>query len=430
MARPLTSVVVVCLHPPMAIMTNSVNFQPATRKASRATMPYAAVMATTAAASRASTGPFAALAKPLLYLALAQAAFLALCLIWSALVEAPMVSGTSLAKARQMWPVGGPYGFSTSSMGAAHLRFGLFTIPVGLSVISVGLLSLHVSILGAEVALSLAIATALGLIILVPVWVALASRPRGAIDSNWLAKLDGRWFLGPASLLALALGLAVSSKPIWKGSAHSAALAAACLWWLGTVGYLGIVTLSGVRVRRYGLKGAARSPWWIAAGCGGLTAGSGGALLHALAQRVGPQKPANLLLAKGIPALNKAIAWGGFLSWIIGSALGVAVILLSCLWLWKKLASLLKADLSQHKGNETASVATNGLGIAYQAPPWTPTFSTGVYALGTLGVASITRVAFLHGFGIGAGGATIIIWAASTLVAVSRWLVPKVRERL
>lgn len=391
-------------------------------------MPYAAVMATTAAASRASAGPFSAMAKPLLYLALAQAAFLALCLLWAALVEAPLVSGTSLAKARSMWPIGGPYGFSTSSMGATHLRFGLFTIPVGLSVISVGLLALHVSVLGAEVALSAAIAATLVLIVVVPAWFALASKAKGAIDSNWLAKLDGRWFLGPASLLAIALGLAVSAKPIWHGSAHSVALAAAGLWWLGTLAYLGTVTLSALRVRRYRLEGAPRAPWWIAAGCGGLTAGSAGGVLHALAAKgVDSRKTADLLFAKGVPALHRAIAWGGFLAWIIGSAIGVAVILLSCLWLWNKLALASRAALSPRKATEATSDAPL---VPYQAPPWAPTFSTGVYALGTLAVASITKVAFFHGFGRGADGATIVIWAASTLVAVSRWLVPAVREKL
>lgn len=143
----------------------------------------------------------------------------------------------------------------------------------------------------------------------------------------------------------------------------------------GVVGYGLVLALAAWRVRRAGVGGAPRAPWWVSAGCGGLAAASLG--------QVSRVSPAGLGSAAGHGFTTAAVAL-----WAVGSALLVPVVVGSLAYLWK---------LRRLEGS----------------PPWPPTFSTGVYALGA---AQAARLGQLHAVGFvggSAGLATVALWLAT-----------------
>lgn len=259
-------------------------------------------------------------------------------------------------------------------------RFGDFTVPIGLAVIGGGLARLGGAaavtgtfvLLGAWVVTGVLLATVVG-----PLVTSLGAAPLG------LEAVDGTWFLAPAALLADAIGVAAMAGPL---SGHSPALR-----WLalaaagaGAIGYLLVVALGAARVLVHGLGGTPLAAWWIAAGCGGLSAAALG-------------RAASLDPAGGGAAALHGFGWAAMACWAVGSV-----------WLVPVLAASLRSLASLRR--------------ASGRPPWPPTFSTGVYALGAAQVghllvtASITRLADL------AAAATIGLWALTVCAHLPRAL--------
>lgn len=254
-------------------------------------------------------------------------------------------------------------------------QLGDFTVPIGLAVIGSGLARLGgPAALGASAA-AVALAWLLTALLAATVMAPLAVSPPG------LAAVGGAWFLAPAALLADAIGIAAVAGrvtghgpvPGWLALAVTAG---------GAVGYLALLGGAAARVAAHRLAGVPRAPWWIAAGCGGLSAAAVG---HVAA--IDP-------LAPGAAARHD-LGLVALVFWALASAVLVPVIATSIGYL---------VGLRRLSGR----------------PPWPPTFSTGVYALGAgqagrlLGSAWITRV------GDVAAAATLGLWVLTVLAHASR----------
>lgn len=246
---------------------------------------------------------------------------------------------------------------------------GDFTVPVGLAVIGSGLAKLETGpvIYGASVALTLAWVSTI--VLMVRVVLAVAARRAG------IEPVNGAWFLVPASLLADAVGTAtIAQRPTTWGRVG--------LGWLALVGcgigvatYLVVVGLAAWRVGRLGTRGTERAPWWVSAGCGGLAAASVGQVARAVQPEV-----------TGVH--THWFAAVAMVVWVVGSALMVPVLAGSLSFL---------LHLRHLQGS----------------PPWPPTFSTGVYALGTGQVGRLWHLQLISDLGRGAGLATVLLWLAT-----------------
>lgn len=218
---------------------------------------------------------------------------------------------------------------------APATRFGDFTVPIGLAVIGAGVARLEgpIALVGAIGAVSVAWVTTAALVVVVIVPV-ISSPPN-------LAAVGGAWFLVPAAVLADAIGVATLAA---RAPAYGAALGwvAVIAAGVGTAGYLLVMGLAAARVAAHRLKGVARAPWWIAAGCGGLSAAALGR--------------ASAISRGGTGSLH-AFGWAALACWAVGSAALIPVLAGSGRYLLR---------LRRVTGR----------------PPWPPTFSTGVYALG------------------------------------------------
>lgn len=208
----------------------------------------------------------------------------------------------------------------------------------------------------------------------VTVLVPLVARAHG------LVSVDGTWFLPPAALLADGIGVAAVGGAASSRFATAGwlALAAACA---GVVAYALVVVLAAARLCAHRLAGAPRSPWWIAAGCGGLSAAALGRVSAALPVGAG----AGAFHALGLAALA---------CWSIG---GVALVVVLA-------GSVQFVTRLRRVGGR---------------PPWTPTFSTGVFALGAgqvgrlLGAPAIARTADV------CGAVTLCLWVLTVVAYVA-----------
>lgn len=212
-------------------------------------------------------------------------------------------------------------------------------------------------------AIVVALAWAITFFLVARVLVPAAARPPGSVA------VDGTWFLAPAAFLADAIGTRAVT-PAFPGWVHAG------LGWLalvgcgvGFVGYFAVVALAAWRVVRAGVRAQRQAPWWISAGCGGLAAAA-----------LGEVQRASLL-----PGATGGYELAALAVWAAGSVLLVPVLAGSISFL---------ARLRRLGGS----------------PPWPPTFSTAVYALGATqagrlaGLPEITRV------GEVAGVATVVLW--------------------
>lgn len=323
-----------------------------TRAGGDLALPYGAVMATGAASALAGPAGLGFLRVPLLSLGLAAGFFIA-------------VSPTVGHRRRRQTPK------AQKTDRPAPSRMGEFSIPVGLAVLGGGLARLPgpVALGAAAFAVGAAwVATVLlGVMLLLP----LVGRWPGSTS------VDGAWFLVPAALLADAAGVAGLV-------AHSPPQAVRALGWVvfcatcvGAAGYLAVGGLAALRVALIGVGVRPLAPWWIAAGCGGLTAAAVGR-----ASAVSPFGTS--------PANAHAFGWVALAFWAVAGAILLPVLAGSI----RFLAGL------RHPGGH---------------PPWPPTFSTGVYALGAaqagrlLDLAAVTTVADF------AAAATLALWALTVV---------------
>ena len=252
--------------------------------------------------------------------------------------------------------------------------FGDFTVPIGLAVVGTGLVRLGgvgmvaatVVVAGAWVATGVLTATVVAPVVGVP---------------PGLAAVGGTWFLAPAALLADSIGVAAVAGRTTGGSPAVGWLAVAAAG-LGVAGYLVVMAVAVVRVAVHRVAGVPRAPWWIAAGCGGLSAAAIG--------RVSAVDP---LGRAG--AVVHGSGWVALACWVIGGIALVPVLTGSFRYL-------------------------AGLRRLIGRPPWPPTFSTGVYALGAgqvgrlLGDPTIVRVGEVAAVG------TLALWMLTVVAHLPR----------
>ncbi len=240
------------------------------------------------------------------------------------------------------------------------------TVPLGIAVVAVGLAS-EAGPWRDGVA---PVAVALAWLATVAVFARLAAamRPR-------LRDVDGSWFLAPAALLgdALAVSAVGTALPLQQIARWAALIAAA----IGIGSYLVVFALAGARLARHGLRGAPQAPWWISAGCGGLGAATAGRVADA-----GPVR----IPAEGVESVVVGL-------WILACLALIPVVVAS-------VAHLLRRRRP------------------YGKPPWPPTFSTAVFALGTLEAARWCESSAVHQVGRVAGWATVALWCLTVVLLV------------
>jgi hypothetical protein len=308
-------------------------------------LPYGAVMA---------TGTASQLAEP------AGVGVLRLPLLWATVAVAVAIPCAKLLRCQ-------PDPADRNSRDSAHGRFGEFTVPIGLAVISSGLAHVHgpAALATAACAAGLAwVATLIaGMVLVVPV----------ATAWPGITVVDGTWFLAPAGLLADAIAVASLIGRSPEGMRSLLGWVALVAGSIGTLGYLLVLALAAARLAAIGLEGARRAPWWIAAGCGGLSAAALG--------RAGVVNP----LGHGDEIL-RGFGWAALGLWAAGSAVLVPVVAGSIWYL---------ARLRHIKGR----------------PPWPPTFSTGVYALGAAQAGGLLALRPIVATAGVAAVATVSLWA-------------------
>ncbi len=310
----------------------------------RSPLPYGAVMATAGASHLArSVGPHR-WANPLLVIAAAAAIAIPVRAAWRHHSDRQAFGGC--------WSPGD------------------FTVPLGLAVVAVGLTSegrpWHDGV--AQVVVATAWLTS----VIVLCRLAATMRPH-------LRDVDGSWFLAPAAALGDALGLCslTATGPLSPAARWAAQLATV----IGILSYLVVLALAAARITRHGLRGSAKAPWWISAGCGGLAAATAG--------RVAGAGPVHLpvdVVEDIVVAL-----------WIVACLAMIPVVMVS-------LEHLLRARRSHRR------------------PPWPPTFSTAVFALGTLEAARWAESTALEQAGRVAGWTTVALWCGTVVLAVRRRL--------
>lgn len=314
-------------------------------------------MATGAASQVARAGPLHTFALPLLLLTLGEALVLAGCFLarWWALHSAPAEGAHEDGSSR--WHE------------APERRFGLFTVPVGCAVIATGFFAST-----SPIALFIA-ASALVLSVLTTVALGCGLGGLLLVRKPGPQAPDGAWFLAPAAALAIAIALATLLPRLPPAERDGVRLAALAWCAMGIAGYGVTLALAAVRVSLAGLGAVERAPWWISAGCGGLAAAAAGRVAATLS-------PSQHLI-------HSALALAALISWAIGSVLIVPIIVGS-------VASLL-ADRWPPR-----------------VPPWFPTFSTGVYALGSDLAGSLWHLQAIAILGQVAGVATVALWASTS----------------
>jgi tellurite resistance protein TehA-like permease len=314
----------------------------------RSALPFGAVMATGGASQVARFTAFHPLAVPLLWLTVA-------------LVVTIPVFGLL----RRRW-AGDAMLRMVPSIPAEAL-FGDFTVPVGLAVTGTGLAGLGTSPALGGALCALALAWASTIVVTARVVTPLAIHLPG------VAAIDGAWFLAPAAVLADAIAtaaviprLSVSVRP---GLGWLALVACG----LGVAGYGLTLALAAVRVHRVGTGNASQALWWVSAGCGGLGAASIGQV--ATITPVGGESD----------AADHAFASAALVLWSVASILLVPIVVGSLAYLYR-------------------------FRRLHGSPPWPPTFSTGVYALGADQAGRLGNIHSISVIGTAAGVATVALW--------------------
>lgn len=250
---------------------------------------------------------------------------------------------------------------------AGRVSVGWLTIPIGIDVVGSGLATVS----GRPAAVGVVSAVAGGAVLTLVLAVSVARR-RGGLS---LVGIDGRWFLVPAAFLADAIG---TTAVIARYPSSTGVLRGVAVAWcgLGVISYVTLLVVVAVRVTIAWLDAAHPAAWWIAAGCGGLAAAAAG---HVAA-----------LFARGSVLVTVA-SGTALVLWGVGSALLIPIVAGGVGRLFRQ---------RRHRG---------GLG-------WPPTFSTGVYALGSFQVARLQASSAALQIAHDAGIATVVVWAATTVL--------------
>lgn len=246
---------------------------------------------------------------------------------------------------------------------------GRFTIPIGLEVVAGGLDHLGGRTAPGLAAVATGIAWTYTAVLVTRVAKLFAQpRQRGAIE--------GVWFLAPAALLADSMGAAgmVGELP---ASIHDALgwLAATALG-LGAIGYAAVLVRVAIAVGTSAIAGHSRTSWWIGAGCGGLGAAAAGRV--------------RVLVPFSAAASQHALGWTALGLWLIGTTVLVPV-----------LAGSMRFVVRIRR--------LNG------APSWTPTFSTGVYALGAEVLSRLFDVGAFSAAAAACAAAMLLMWTVTAL---------------
>ena len=338
-------------------------------RALRHGLPFGAVMATGGAAQLAGACGLPDAVRPLLWLAVAEAGWIA-------------ARGLARHRGQLRLPLSDWVG-----IGPPAEHTGVLTVPLGLAVVATGL-SVQpgaAETLGAGF-LALAWLTAVVLV----ARFALSVTRRSTTSMSSTASVDGGWFLAPAALLGA--GIAAGAY-----AGQAVGLLADVLRWatllaagVGLAGYWAVAVSAGLAVSRRGLGQGNRVLWWIAAGCGGLAAAAA----------------ARALSAGGRPWPSGVVAAGhaaAVVTWSLAAVLAVPIVVAS-------MSSLARSRR------------------IVRAAPWPPTFSTAVFALGALATGKVLEAPTVTSVGKAAAGATLALWAVTATLHTSR-LLPSARRR-
>ena len=218
-------------------------------------LPFGAVMATGGAAQLAGACGLPGATRPLL---------------WLALAEAGWIAGRGLIRHRD------DLRLPTSAwarIGPPAEHTGALTVPLGLAVVATGLSTQSgpARVLGAAFLVLAWLSTA----VFAAQFAVSVARRSGTIA------VDGGWFLAPAALLGA--GIAAGAY-----AGQAVGLLAVVLQWaallaagIGLLGYWVVAVSAALAIPRRGLGHGKRVLWWIAAGCGGLAAAAIGRALSA-----------------------------------------------------------------------------------------------------------------------------------------------------
>ncbi len=225
-------------------------------RALRLGLPYGAVMATGGAGQLAGACGLPGAARPLL---------------WLAVAEAGWIAGRGLVRHRGELRLP-PSAWARIGLPAEHT--GVLTVPLGLAVVATGLSTQP------------GLAKVLGAAFVVLAWLSAAVFvARFAVSvtrRDGTTAVDGGWFLAPAALLGAGIAAAAyagQTVGVLADLLRWVALVAAAV---GVAGYWAVAAGAALAVARRGLGQGRRVLWWIAAGCGGLAAAAVGRVLAAV----------------------------------------------------------------------------------------------------------------------------------------------------
>jgi len=305
-------------------------------------------------------------------------------LLWLAVVEAGWIAGRCLVRHR------GELRLPLSawvSIGLPAEHTGVLTVPLGLAVVATGL-SVQPGAAETLGAGFLALAWLTAVVLVARFALSVARRLSTSMSST--AGVDGGWFLAPAAVLGA--GIAAGAY-----AGQAVGLLADVLRWgallsagIGLAGYWAVAASAALTLPCRGLGQGRRVLWWIAAGCGGLAAAAAARALSAGAR---PWPP-------GVVAAGHAAAVA---TWALAAVLAGPIVVAS-------VSSLVRSRRF------------------VRAAPWPPTFSTAVFALGTLATGKILEAPTLTSVGRAAAGATLALWAVTAALHTSR-LLPSARRR-
>jgi len=338
-------------------------------RALRHGLPYGAVMATGGAAQLAGACGLPDAVRPLLWLAVAEAGWIA-------------ARGLVRHRGQLRLPLS-----SWVGIGPPAEHTGVLTVPLGLAVLATGL-SVQSGAAEALGAGFLVLAWLTAVVLVARFGLSVARRSRTSVSST--AVVNGGWFLAPAALLGAGIAAGAYAGQVVGTVAEVLRWAALLAAGIGVAGYWAVAASAALAVSRRGLGRDNRVLWWIASGCGGLAAAAAARALSAGGRPLPP----------GVVAAGHAAAVA---TWSLAAVLAGPIVVAS-------LSSLARSRR------------------IVRAAPWPPTFSTAVFALGALATGKVLESPAITGIGKAAAGATLALWAVTAALHASR-LLPSARLR-